>query len=86
MSSILSITDLGPLQSFILQNPVLFSVLLIWTLIWKAIGLWKSARLSHKWWFISIFFLNTLGVLEIGYIYFVAKKYDVKVESDEANK
>ena len=86
MPSIVSILDTEPLQSFIVKHPLLFSLILVWTLAWKGVALWKSGRLSHKWWFISIFLINTLGLLEIGYIYFVAKKYDVKVESDDSNK
>tara|TARA_B100000683_G_C12001975_1_gene354233 strand:+ start:126 stop:347 length:222 start_codon:yes stop_codon:yes gene_type:complete len=59
-------------------------VIAIWTLIWKGISLWKAARLSHKKWFIIILVLNTFGILDIIYIYFVASKYSV--ESKEVEK
>jgi methionyl-tRNA synthetase len=51
---------------------------LVWVLPWKGIALWKSARLSHKKWFIVLLIVNTFGILDIVYIYFVAKKYTVE--------
>ncbi len=58
----------------------LLGVMLVWTLIWKGLALWKAAQLSHKKWFILILVLNTLGILDIIYLQFVAKKYSVEVE------
>jgi len=59
-------------------------IVLIWSLFWKGIALWKAAQLSHKNWFIIILLVNTLGILDIIYIRFVAKKYNVEtVEIEE---
>jgi hypothetical protein len=58
---------------------VLAAVLLAWTMVWKGIALWKSAGLRQKWWFVVLLILNTLGILEIIYIFFVSKKYKVEV-------
>lgn len=55
-------------------------LIILWTLPWKGIALWKAARLSHKKWFIAILILNTLAILEIFYIFTIAKNYSVKVE------
>jgi uncharacterized protein YpmS len=46
----------------------------VWSLIWKGLALWKAARLSSKWWFIILLLVNTLGILEIIYFFFVSKK------------
>lgn len=56
---------------------------LIWTVPWKGIALWKSARLSHNKWFIAILILNTLGILDIYYIYFIARKYKVEEQIEK---
>ncbi len=53
--------------------------LLVWTLIWKGIALWKSAKYAQRNWFITILILNppiftTLGILEIIYLFRFAKK------------
>ncbi len=46
----------------------------IWTLVWKALALWKAARSGNKWWFVVLLLVNTLGVLEILYIYVFSKR------------
>ena len=48
---------------------ILISVIGIWTIIWKGFALWKSARKSKMIWFIILLVVNTIGILEILYIY-----------------
>ncbi|MCL5795284.1 MAG: DUF5652 family protein [Patescibacteria group bacterium] len=57
----------------------LWILLWIWSLIWKAFALWKSARNNSVVWFIVFILVNTLGILEILYIYIFAK-YDKKLK------
>ena len=53
-------------------------LLLIWTLAWKGAALWNSAKNSQRNWFIAILLtlplINTLGILEIIYLFKFAKK------------
>lgn len=44
-----------------------------WTLPWKGVALWRSARNSHTAWFVVLLLLNTLAVLEIIYIFAFSK-------------
>ncbi|HEY0220891.1 MAG TPA: DUF5652 family protein [Candidatus Paceibacterota bacterium] len=60
--------------------PAWIVLAVLWTLPWKGVAMWKAARLSHKKWFIILFLANTLGILEIFYIFFIAKKYTVETE------
>jgi len=53
--------------------PLYVYLILLWQLPWKGVALWKSARNSHKKWFIALFLLNTLAILEIIYIFFFSK-------------
>lgn len=46
----------------------------IWTIPWKGYSLWLAAQRSHKKWFIVLLVVNTLAILEIYYIFFVARK------------
>ncbi len=70
-------TCMNPL--FIEGFPIwLLIVILIWSLFWKGMALWKAAQLSHKNWFIIILLINTLGILDIIYIRFIATKYTVE--------
>lgn len=51
----------------------MFFLVLIWTLVWKALALWRAARQGSEWWFIALLVLNTLGILEILYLYVFSK-------------
>jgi hypothetical protein len=53
---------------------LLLAVLVIWSIIWKGIALWKAARNSHQAWFVILLIVNTLGILEIIYIFGFSKK------------
>ncbi len=47
----------------------LLAVILVWSIVWKLLALWKSARKKQIIWFIVLAFINTIGILEILYIY-----------------
>lgn len=49
-------------------------ILYIWSVIWKGLALWKAANLKQRNWFIAILILNTVGILEIAYLFFFAQK------------
>ena len=49
-------------------------IAIVWTLYWKYQALWYAAKHDHKWWFIALLVINTLGILEILYLYVFAKK------------
>ena len=65
----MGIGGLGTFGSFSL----LFIVLLVWGLFWKGFALWYAAKRDEKWWFVAFLIINTAGILEIVYIFFVAK-------------
>jgi len=48
---------------------ILLALAIVWSLIWKAIALWKAARNNQPAWFVVLLILNTLGILEIIYIF-----------------
>lgn len=49
-------------------------VLLAWSFIWKGLALWHSARRSDTIWFVILLFVNTMGILEIVYLFVFAKR------------
>lgn len=61
-----------------LNNPtaitILWIVAMIWSFFWKGIALWKSAIQKQKIWFIALLFVNSLGLLEIIYLFSFSKK------------
>lgn len=50
------------------------SLLVIWSLVWKGLALWKAAREGSKPWFLVLLVINTVGILEILYLYVFSKK------------
>jgi uncharacterized membrane protein YagU involved in acid resistance len=65
------------MDSFFTDSPlgILALVLLLaWSFAWKGIALWKSALNGHKVWFIVLLIINTVGILEIIYIFAFSKK------------
>lgn len=63
------------METFLANNSLLILIIIIfWVLPWKAVALWTAAQRNHKFWFIILLILNTLGLLEIIYTFFVAKR------------
>jgi len=61
----------------------LFILLLIWSLIWKGVALWKAARNCDKVWFVLLLIVNTMGILEIFYIFVFSKREKTCCEDKE---
>lgn len=49
-------------------------LILLWTMPWKGVALWRTARNKHIAWFVVLFLVNTLAILEIIYIFAFSKK------------
>ncbi|HEY4501532.1 MAG TPA: DUF5652 family protein [Candidatus Paceibacterota bacterium] len=45
----------------------------VWSVFWKGLALWHAARRGQYWWFLILLVVNTAGILEIIYLFFVAK-------------
>ena len=71
---------MSELLATINANPYLSLPVVLWALVWKWIALWKAARHNQKWWFIALLVINTLGLLEILYI-FIFSKLDQKTNA-----
>lgn len=59
---------------FFVQYPWAALLIVLWSLPWKGIALWRAARNKHEWWFIVLLVLNTAGILDILYIFIFGKK------------
>jgi methionyl-tRNA synthetase len=62
------------LEGTVLENPYVFALFLIWSLAWKGWALWLAARRGEKIWFVALLVVNTVGILDIIYIFLVAKR------------
>lgn len=63
------------MEQIVLTQSQLNMVILIslWALPWKGIALWKASQNKQKVWFIVLLLLNTIGILEILYIFILSK-------------
>ena len=46
-------------------------VLVLWSLFWKGLALWRAAKRGEKIWFIVFLIVNTAGILEIIYLFLI---------------
>jgi predicted membrane protein len=58
----------------LLQNSILLFLLVGWSILWKGLALWQAAKSDQKYWFIVLLVVNTVGLLEIIYLVWFAKK------------
>ena len=52
----------------------LLLIVVLWTLVWKGMALWKAAGEKNKVWFVVLLLVNTVGILDILYLYVFSKK------------
>ena len=48
--------------------------ILIWGIFWKGWALWRAAKNNSRVWFVVLLILNTLGILDILYIFVFGKE------------
>jgi len=74
------------MEEFIQQHPFIILGISIWSLIWKGFALWRAARLNNKWWFVALLIINTMGILEIFYIFVFSKQtLSLREQKDNSN-
>lgn len=66
---------MNEISSF-LNRPGFYVVILIWSLFWKGWALWKSSGKKQLLWFLILLTVNTMGILEIVYIFYL-NKWDI---------
>lgn len=79
MNNLLDVSNYLHIPAFLL------ALIGVWSIIWKGIALWKSAGYKDKVWFIIFLIINTVGILEILYI-FVFSKREYKNEKPKEEK
>lgn len=73
------------MNTFLLNNPknslVFLLIIVLWILPWKIYALWTASKKNHKIWFVILVIVNTFGILEIIYVFGIAKKKWSEVKS-----
>jgi predicted membrane protein len=74
-------------QSALLEmNPWLLAILLLWTLFWTGTAMWKAAKKNSPFWFIVLLITNTLGLLELLYIFVFSEMKFIKKKNYKKKK
>lgn len=63
---------------------IIIVILTIWSILWKCYSVWHAAKQNHKKWFIALVILNTIGILDMIYVFRVLKKDFKNVKNDFA--
>jgi len=69
------------MEDFLNDNLLWILLISLWSLVWKGLALWKAASKKDVVWFIVLLIVNTLGILEIFYVFVFSK--DRPAKSDE---
>lgn len=59
---------------------VVLILIIIWTLFWKGLALWHAVKRNNRKWFVAILILNTFGIIELIYLFFVIKIKSIKLD------
>ncbi len=74
------------LEQILINNPWIIALVILWVLPWKAVALWKAVKNNSKLWFVFLLVLNTVGILEILYIFIFGKKKSAAISSASVNE
>ena len=70
--------------TFLSTHQWIIVLVAIWTIPWKGMALWRAARNRSIAWFVVLLIVNTLGILDIIYIFAFSKKIVLDVKAEEA--
>jgi len=51
------------------MSPIITYIIIVWSIILKGLALWRAARYDQRNWFVAILVLQTLGILEVVYLF-----------------
>jgi hypothetical protein len=63
---------------------IILLVILVWLIIWKGKALWIASKQDSVKWFWGLLIFQTLGILDIFYIYVFSKKDRLIKNSEES--
>jgi len=66
------------IEQLLIENQWVIWLIMLWTLPWKGVALWKASKNNHKKWFIALLLVNTMAILEIIYVFYFSKEKQLK--------
>lgn len=71
------------MEAFDTQSLFWLAPLLVWSVVWQGIALWKAAQKNDKVWFIVLLLVHTAGLLEILYIYVFSRDKNMLADDNK---
>lgn len=68
------------METFLKDNIWLFIISMVWVLPWKGYALWTASQTRNKRWFIALLIINSFAILDIFYIFYIAKKTPANIK------
>jgi len=62
----------------------LIIIAVVWSSVWKAFALYRAGKLTDPIWFVLLFLVNTLGILEMFYL-FISSRRASRVQQQSAH-
>lgn len=62
------------MEQFFLEHQWIIMLGILWSIPWKGMALWKAAKRGAIWWFVALLVVNTVGLLDIIYLYFISER------------
>jgi hypothetical protein len=73
MSNFYGLLGGGAMPEWFVRFLPLLPLFLLWSLFWKGLALWHAGRRGRPWWFVILLIVNTVGILEIIFLFAVLK-------------
>ena len=64
----LDVSFLKNIETYLIANPIMRWVVMLYVVLWRMLGTWFAARSSQKIWFAVMSLSNTFGLIEIIYL------------------
>jgi len=58
----------------IFSNPLFLVFISTWSILWKGFALWRAVKNDQKFWYVGLLVVNLLGIPEMIYLVWFAKK------------
>ena len=64
----LDVSFLKNIETYLIANPIMKGVVMLYAVLWRMLGTWFAARSSQKIWFAVMSLSSTFGLIEIIYL------------------
>ncbi len=64
---------MSPASGSTFAGEITLVIIFVWSIGWKGLALYHAGKNQDKLWFIGVLLVNTLGLVEIAYLFYLSK-------------